>query len=365
MKGMIMALYQDLKKEFLDPATKLAFKCIEANANLAQATDPRVDFVKTLESRKTDPYLINQSNAMLCGPAAFIYCFACEWPEEYGCYVLELAIRGEGKLGNLKVSPGKSCLDNAGQPSTGWEIDPVDWVALASLRDSSNLVLGVDRPGASLIASAAGATWPQRLTEWFRETGKFRNVQNCASFNKMALRNSAHENPWLLDEGRPVTRAGDPLKNLLSINSLPASYVCMLIDGDLLQSWDGGGGFVPTHWVVLGDGTSGNCGTRIRVVTGGSYMQHPHTRTAMTCPRSETPGERDAEVNRAAILEGKVDFMVFTWGSLDLNDIYKRDPKHSGGGQPTNYKPIDFFYPAGLKVKDFLKSYFGYVAATV
>ncbi|MDR3213434.1 MAG: hypothetical protein LBT71_05900, partial [Azoarcus sp.] len=64
-----------------------------------------------------------------------MYCIARENPDAYGEYVLDLAMTGEGRIGNLVVKPGTDCR-KAGPDAKN--IAPVDWVALASLRDTSN-----------------------------------------------------------------------------------------------------------------------------------------------------------------------------------------------------------------------------------
>jgi hypothetical protein len=347
-----MALYQDLKKEFLNPATKLAFDCIDANTTpLSQGSSRRQQFIKELENRQLNPGIIGQAGTPLCGPAAFVYCFAREWPDDYGCYVLELALRGIGKLGSMEVNPGDACRKNTVLiGKNGLTIAPPDWLALASLRKL-----------AGTRSNAAGITFPGTLEQWFKSTGKFSRVQNRFILEHPDTSSGTYDETSLVITKSPGSQTKALLKNLLSINSLPASYVCMLIHDDVLTGSIGG--TIPNHWVVLGDGTgkgggkNGNCGTEIRTVSTWSLVQRPSARVTMACPVTETPGEAEVSTNGDAILKRYLDFLVYTWGNDSKYDRITNAPR---------FRPIDLHFPNGLTVEKFLNDYyFGYVAATV
>ncbi|MDR2093562.1 MAG: hypothetical protein LBP58_09675 [Azoarcus sp.] len=100
--------FESKKNAVLDISRKLAFKCIDGKASTApEIRDERKKFVRSVEDRRDAPTLINQGGSSLCGPAAFMYCIAREKPDDFAAYVLDLALTGEGRLGNLKVMPGQ------------------------------------------------------------------------------------------------------------------------------------------------------------------------------------------------------------------------------------------------------------------
>src|SRR5690625_4337328 len=118
--------------ERLRQMQQLAFHCLHhRNAD---------NFIQQLDDRAKHPFAIRQGNTPLCGPAAFLFCVASAYPEAYKRYVLELALYGEARLGKLRVIPSEACRN--AQPEHG-VIHPVDWVALASLRDSTNRLLSM------------------------------------------------------------------------------------------------------------------------------------------------------------------------------------------------------------------------------
>jgi|GEM_PF-3797845 len=129
-----MATYEQMKNEFL-AMPKLAFGCIDAVYPNKTLKELREAFIGTLEKRCKDPKLIAQGNTNLCGVASFMYCVACEYPDEYSKFVLSLAMHGKGSIGSLTVSPPNAAKVDI----TSNTIAPVDWVALASIRDNSVL----------------------------------------------------------------------------------------------------------------------------------------------------------------------------------------------------------------------------------
>jgi hypothetical protein len=130
----------------------------------------RADIVAGLIERVRDPTKQSQATASLCGPAALLYCILNEHPDVYAQYVMDLFETGEGRIGALKVKPGAECRNYA--PPQG-KIAPVDWVALASLRDSENTALSY----ASVDDDVAGITMPHTLASWFRDAG-YAGVRN-------------------------------------------------------------------------------------------------------------------------------------------------------------------------------------------
>ncbi|MDR0701947.1 MAG: hypothetical protein LBF61_05965 [Azoarcus sp.] len=294
--------YIDKLNAFRNGTAPLAFDCI---------TD-RERFVDALVKRHETPSLIDQDQTPMCGPAAFMYCIARENPDAYGEYVLDLAMTGEGRIGNLTVTPGGDCRKAALKNK---EIDPVDWVALASLRDASNSLWDMESPG----SSAAGITSSATMAGWFQQTGWFKS--------------------GVIDTGN--TLFTEDLKNLLEINlHQSGAYICMLINAGIIDPpgssgiskigkknapkslWNGA-----THWIVLGNDTpafgTGCLDKDIRITVPGKPTEYPLS-----------PGDE-------ALLKGDLYFKAYSWGKI---------------------REVTVRY-ADLTVEQFLRYYYGYVVA--
>ncbi|MGK9174431.1 hypothetical protein KXR87_14545 [Yokenella regensburgei] len=115
----------------------------------------------------------NQGWGSLCGPAAFFYCLQIDRPDVYAQAARELWCWGKTKIGELEIVPGEGCRHPSGE-FYDHDLTPpdpiipgVDWITLASLRDSENAVINYD----TVDSPAAGVTMWQTLTEWFQKAG--------------------------------------------------------------------------------------------------------------------------------------------------------------------------------------------------
>jgi hypothetical protein len=297
--------YASKRAQFLNSTQPFAFDCIPATN--------RQMFIKDLEDRQKTPVLIDQAVTMLCGPAAFMYCIAREKPDDYGEYVLDLALSGEGNLGGLHVKPGADCRAT---PLAG-QIHPIDWIALASLRDASNAFADMDDTDDRF----AGITTGSDLKAWFNKTGWFPN--------------------GVLDASNWV--ANQSLDNLLEVNvRSPKAYVCLCIRAAIIEpssgevgmnkigktnapkTWWGGA----DHWIVLGDGTGTGTGDNKDILV--SPQSAPQRR-----PYPNMPGNDD-------LPGGMLEFKFYSWGKI--------------------WASVNRF--PGLKVEEFLRYYYGFVIAS-
>jgi hypothetical protein len=184
-----------------------------------------IDMFTGLAVRLQAPEKIHQANASLCGPGSFMYCLASRDPAAYARYVVELYQNGEATLGQLTVRPKKGCRNYA--PSTTKGIHPVDWVALAGLRDSTHAAphVGYDDPSDEVT----GITTPRMLSTWFLKSGS----RSVADFTSIVLN----------EDTNCLHAAGNRLRNQYS--------VCLLIDGDMLATNPDPIPRIANHWVVL------------------------------------------------------------------------------------------------------------------
>ncbi|MBD9413051.1 hypothetical protein IB234_00650 [Pseudomonas sp. PDM16] len=203
----------------------LAFVCARNSIGLVDAINERAE----------NPHRIAQGLTPLCGPAAFMYCLAKHHKEVYKHYVVELLLHGEAKLGKLHVKPSQACRNGSAS-----ETHPVDWVALASLRDSSNGLLSLSSGDSNM----AGITAAGQMVEWFKSCGLFSGADSKVNYV-----------------------FGSSAKTLMEANQHYGSnsLVCLLVRAAILGSSAGTVPLdklkkgtpktllgTPDHWIVLG-----------------------------------------------------------------------------------------------------------------
>ena len=127
-----------------------------------------------INKRVKYPATINQGYSSLCGPTVFLQCIAKTHPEIYVRYIIDLFEKGEASIGKLKVKPGSDCKSLFKKNITRQVMTKIDWIGLASLRDSSNIFFDYGKPSDEF----AGITTPGCLAGWFKKTGLFNNVIN-------------------------------------------------------------------------------------------------------------------------------------------------------------------------------------------
>ena len=130
----------------------------------------------------TKSYYPNQANASLCGPAAFFYCLLIDRPDLYVKCVIDLWENGETTIKRLKIKPSKTCKkpkiliseeykdkdkDEYKDEYKDRYINGVDWITLASLRDSTNIFYAYDETDDAI----AGITFAGEIKKWFEAVG--------------------------------------------------------------------------------------------------------------------------------------------------------------------------------------------------
>jgi len=184
---------------------------------------PRLSIARALRERVNDPTKIDQNQGSLCGPAAFFYCVLNTRPHLYVACVIDLYLDGVGRINDLVIRPGQGCRGYASDSS---QIADVDWIALASLRDSTNSDVAYSTPEKEY----AGITMPHDMVSWFRKAG-FLSVRDNTNLVR-----------------------GKDFDTLLEANTqlLAARFVCLLVKANIVsfRTYSDRPVF-PNHWIVL------------------------------------------------------------------------------------------------------------------
>ncbi|MET3180632.1 UNVERIFIED_ORG: hypothetical protein ABIC43_003798 [Variovorax guangxiensis] len=119
---------------------------------------------------------IEQKEHPLCGPVTFMHGIARRNIEEYVLYVTGLAEIRRGDLGpnTVKVKSGSNLLGKRPRANGADQIREADYIALASLREGSNLLA---YRSASTNRTLEGMSTATTMKQWMRDAG-FRNVED-------------------------------------------------------------------------------------------------------------------------------------------------------------------------------------------
>ncbi|MFC1396600.1 hypothetical protein [Acinetobacter lactucae] len=226
------------------------FQCIDPGCKPGEPQDPfsKAQIEAALQSRLNEP-LPNQDRTSLCGPAAYFFCLINLSTSRYRLAVKQLWEMGQAKIGDLEIKPspnGSRRVKNFYRPSGEPKVPPIDWMTLASLRESENIALTLTDPDQEV----PGITTPMELERWYRKSG----------FNIVA--------------SYPIKMGGYSLDLISDLNRYagPDYYVVTLISASLLSSGTSSGTQIfPDHWIVWTDKLRDNSGQPV------SKTSNPYT----------------------------------------------------------------------------------------
>jgi hypothetical protein len=196
--------------------------------------------------RIAKPSLLRQSDASLCGPTSLLFSILQDQQIQYARYAIDMYEKAHAHIGRIWVKPSPGIFRYVPR-----QIDPVDWLTMASLRDSENWFFDYDNAKKEF----AGITLPGELADWFRKAG-YSDVKADAN----------------LVRRQRGTDAMDEASRLFSSNY----RVCLFISANMIDASDQTkSANLPDHWVVLQspiDRTGGNVKFTIFTWGDGSYQ---------------------------------------------------------------------------------------------
>jgi len=243
-----------------------------------------LNIAKELVDRVNDPESINQKLSSLCGAASVMFCWLRKRPDLYVQYVINVCETGIGKMGDLLVAPCENYRNyynyklmeykdkKTGKTIKYWgkQIDAVDWIALAALRDSENAIMHYD----SADDQVAGITFPSTVEKWFKNIGYYV---------------TGNETNLLFNKGFAALReAAAHLKFRES--------VCLFINANVIsEANDRRQNVTPNHWVVM---------MSEPMIDGQSIFTFP---------------------DAAGLDKKTINFKIFTWGGVSyIKDLYQQ-----------------------------------------
>lgn len=275
----------------LDPFTKAKVEeelKIRMTRQLFDFNDKKImetlSFKDSISIRKIR-YYPWQDRSMLCGPAAFFYCVQKDRPDLYQQVIKELWETGKTKIGSLVIEPSngtknpdKFFYEKTANP----KISAIDWITLASLRDTESYFISIDKPTGPLV-NFSSATVAGTLEKWFNKAGAETLFDNIVYRRHSNLREICQLNNYINNDYHVVS--------LISAAMLKGGAEAFL------------GMKFKTHWIVW-EG-------KLRLLDG-------------------------SEVTISTNLSEKVKLTLFSWGEvsqqLETNLTLEQFLKHTYGG---------------------------------
>lgn len=178
----------------------------------------------------------NQQGTSLCGAAAFFYCLLKDQPSIYKQVVWDLWHYGNVQIGNLTIKPSNDC--RYPKEISKLRISGLDWITLASLRDTENTIMDYQVRSNFITEGLAGITTVSAAKSWFAKVGANSILDNTMLWTPFGINHAK-------------------LKHLLDLNLYANKsdyHVITLIGAGMLKFSDGGTGQYPSsskeHWIV-------------------------------------------------------------------------------------------------------------------
>lgn len=163
------------------PDAKLIQPAVSAIDEFAKSSAPGVwafldkaTIVADLRSRVNDPFQINQGGQPFCGPAAVLFELVRKQPLRYVRICQSLFETGYFQAASHWISAPNELQ----QASRGdLHMSQVDWMVLATLRQSENLLFAVEPNAPELIRNLAGMTKSWEMRGWIKEILGYRKSE--------------------------------------------------------------------------------------------------------------------------------------------------------------------------------------------
>lgn len=228
-------------------------------------------------------YYPNQYYSMLCGPAAFYYCLMMDRYDVYEQLIWDLWNHGKAMLGSFLLQPGTSTMkvDDLFSGASHPRVSAIDWITMASLRDSSNNLLKYESVGDKVSAITL---WGD-IEKWMLNVGAQKIFSNISLY---------HSN----------------VSDICKLNSLMSNdvHILSLISAGMLQQ----GADVPfkDHWIVWGG--------KLKLVNGGRITNETNLEELVSL-RLFSWGEVKDNSLRPSLTLG--DFLNHTFGGMVFTKI--------------------------------------------
>jgi hypothetical protein len=186
----------------------------------------KATIVREMRLRVSDPFQIGQGGQPFCGPAAVLFELVRKQPLRYVQICQSLFESG----GLQATTRWISASEDLRQASRGdLKMGQADWMVLATLRESENLLFPVEPNAPELIRNIAGMTKSWEMRGWIREI--------------LGYRKSEYYHAYLMNDISALNQGA------IAIQS--GGVACLLITAEGMLQGNPPPIPFPSHWVVL------------------------------------------------------------------------------------------------------------------
>ena len=118
-----------------------------------------------LRATVLNPFEVNQNYTPFCGPTAIVFELVAKQPARYIALCQSLYETGQFQSRTKVVRAS----DQLRQSKVRAGISVADWMLIATLRDSENLIFPIDANSSGLVNNIAGITTPWEMKGWLYE----------------------------------------------------------------------------------------------------------------------------------------------------------------------------------------------------
>jgi hypothetical protein len=202
--------------------------------SLLQGVWPHLDkktIVAEMRSRVTDPFKVNQGQQPFCGPASILFELIRKQPVRY----VEIC-RGLFEVGRFAAKTRPIVVsEKLRQASKGnLQMGQADWMVLASLRESENLIFPVEPEAPEIVRNLGGMTKSWEMKGWVSEILGYKTVNYDHTYLMGDLRALQHAAEIITKGGVAfalITAEGLLGKSIATKTDLPVA--------------------VPNHWITI------------------------------------------------------------------------------------------------------------------
>ncbi|MEB3214122.1 MAG: hypothetical protein VKL39_22430 [Leptolyngbyaceae bacterium] len=133
----------------------------------------KAEVIATLRDRIANPFRLDQKQQPFCGPTSIVFELIRKQPIRYVHMCQQLFEQGKFQGYTRTVEAPYQLREN----SRGMDMAQADWMLIATMRESENLLFKVDPNAPTLVRNIAGMTKSWEMKGWTKEILGYANVE--------------------------------------------------------------------------------------------------------------------------------------------------------------------------------------------
>ncbi|MDA0268770.1 MAG: hypothetical protein O3A14_17870 [Cyanobacteria bacterium] len=153
--------------------------------------------ISEMRARLHNPFNVNQGQQPFCGPASILFELIRKFPLRYVQLCQDLYETGGFQTQTRRIQTSAKLRD-ASQGNL--RMGPADWMVLAALRESENLIFPVEPNAPEIVRNLAGMTKSWEMKGWIKEILGYKNADYLHTYVFRDLR-ALQKSQEIIDQG--------------------------------------------------------------------------------------------------------------------------------------------------------------------